>query len=440
MDPIFHRPESRFFKELRDDFEISSKKIPIIVEHFHNSMEQGLSEQKGVFKMLPSFLSRPEGTEKGRYLVLDLGGTNIRVLEVVLRGGGEVSLIAASRFVIPGRVMNGPGEELFDFIAECVDMFFMEHKRDKAQDYPLAFTFSFPVEQHSIASGILLKWTKGFTAYNVVGRDVVVMMNDALRRRSLERVRVAALLNDTVATLMAGAYADPSCDMGVIIGTGTNACYPERHNRIKKLKNLGATGEMIINMEWGNFDGFERNRFDLMLDQISLNPGEQQMEKMVSAMYLGEIARLVIIDMIDKGLLSRSIMKVLEHPFSLDAKQVVQIAEGLFSGVEGLLSVKDPERRALSSICEMVIKRSARIAAISVYSVLTWIDPPLQINHTIAVDGALFENNPFYRAEMERTFYELCGKKKGPIKMALFKDGSGIGSAVACAVSERGKK
>lgn len=47
---------------------------------------------------------------------------------------------------------------------------------------------------------------------------------------------VAALLNDTVGTLMACAFKENSCNIGVILGTGTNACYLEKLSNCPKLK------------------------------------------------------------------------------------------------------------------------------------------------------------------------------------------------------------
>ena len=41
--------------------------------------------------------------------------------------------------------------------------------------------------------------------------------------------------------------------MGVIFGTGTNACYIENIKGIPKLGRASDEGVMCINMEWGNF-------------------------------------------------------------------------------------------------------------------------------------------------------------------------------------------
>ncbi|KAK6317200.1 hypothetical protein J4Q44_G00126000 [Coregonus suidteri] len=44
------------------------------------------------------------------------------------------------------------------------------------------------------------------------------------------------MVNDTVGTMMSCGYRDQSCEIGMIIGTGTNACYMDE---IKNVKRVG---------------------------------------------------------------------------------------------------------------------------------------------------------------------------------------------------------
>lgn len=62
-------------------------------------------------------------------------------------------------------------------------------------------------------------------------------MREALARRGDIDVDVVAVLNDTVGTMMACAFHENTCNMGVIIGTGTNACYMEKLENIKKYES-----------------------------------------------------------------------------------------------------------------------------------------------------------------------------------------------------------
>ena len=60
---------------------------------------------------------------------------------------------------------------------------------------PLGLTFSFPVEQTALDSGKLLTWTKGFSAKNAIGKDIVRLLQDAFDRKNMH-VRCVALVND----------------------------------------------------------------------------------------------------------------------------------------------------------------------------------------------------------------------------------------------------
>ena len=64
-----------------------------------------------------------------------------------------------------------PLQELFDFIATALAKFVAGEGRNKLLDgkqRELGFTFSFPVRQTSIASGLLIKWTKAFAVDDAV--------------------------------------------------------------------------------------------------------------------------------------------------------------------------------------------------------------------------------------------------------------------------------
>lgn len=63
-------------------------------------------------------------------------------------------------------------QDLFDFIASALQQF-VEKEGNGSEPSPirrreLGFTFSFPVKQTSVSSGILIKWTKGFAIESMV--------------------------------------------------------------------------------------------------------------------------------------------------------------------------------------------------------------------------------------------------------------------------------
>jgi len=58
--------------------------------------------------------------------------------------------------------MLGPGEKLFDFIADKLHEFMVEHGLMDPEKPPLSlgFTFSFPTRQRGLARAELVNWTK----------------------------------------------------------------------------------------------------------------------------------------------------------------------------------------------------------------------------------------------------------------------------------------
>lgn len=69
-----------------------------------------------IFFLIISFVP-----ERGKFLALDLGGTNFRVLIINL---GENHFDMQSKiYAIPQHIMTGTGLALFDHIAECLANF-----------------------------------------------------------------------------------------------------------------------------------------------------------------------------------------------------------------------------------------------------------------------------------------------------------------------------
>ncbi|KAH1066436.1 hypothetical protein J1N35_031423 [Gossypium stocksii] len=122
--------------------------------------------------------------------------------------------------------MTGSSDALFDYIAAELAKFVAQEgsdfKQSPGRQRELGFTFSFPVMKSSIASGTLLRWTKGFSIDDMVGQDVVAELAKAMERQGLD-MRIVALVNDTVGTLAGGRYNNNDVDASVILGTGSNA-------------------------------------------------------------------------------------------------------------------------------------------------------------------------------------------------------------------------
>ncbi|EOA91077.1 uncharacterized protein SETTUDRAFT_166909 [Exserohilum turcica Et28A] len=316
-------------KQVAAEFDFSDDALNKAVSEFIREMDEGLEKKGTEMSQIPSYVTAvPNGTEKGLYMAVDLGGTNFRVCSIKLHGNTTFS-ITQSKVAIPRELMVAKtSKELFSFLAKQIEAFLKAHHEEhyagtlrrrqgqagEPEDeeiFNLGFTFSFPVQQIGINKGLLMRWTKGFDIEDAVGKDVCALLQAEIDELHLP-VKVAALVNDTVGTLMARSYTSPGKTgtlLGAIFGTGTNGAYVEKLDKVTKLTNDQdvsgydkSTGEMIVNTEWGSFDNSLRtlpnNPYDIELDKNSVNPGIQMFEKRVSGMFLGELLRLALLKLI----------------------------------------------------------------------------------------------------------------------------------------------
>ena len=145
----------------------------IVVFIIFTNLVQGLSKegnQKASVKCFPTYVRYlPKGEEVGKFLALDLGGTNFRVLVIDIEPDKKFTM-DSEVYAISQEIMEGPGHQLFDHIAKCLADFVTDRNiRNESQSLPLGFTFSFPCKQEGLAVGKLTNWTKGFKCSGVEG-------------------------------------------------------------------------------------------------------------------------------------------------------------------------------------------------------------------------------------------------------------------------------
>ncbi|MQL76421.1 hypothetical protein Taro_008806 [Colocasia esculenta] len=415
---------------------------------------------------LPMILSYvdtlPTGGEKGLFYALDLGGTNFRVLRVQLGGkDGRVIDTEFQQVSIPQELMFGTTEELFDFIASELARF-VEKEGDRFQlrqemKREIGFTFSFPVKQTSVDSGILIKWTKGFAVSGTAGRDVVACLNEAMERQGLN-MHVTALVNDTVATLAGARYWDDDVMVAVILGTGTNACYIEHTDVIPKLQGpKPSSGRMvlqIINTEWGAFsNSLPLTEFDRDMDSASINPGEQIFEKTISGMYLGEIVRRILLKMANTtALFGVSAPEKLCTPFTLSTPNICAMQQDesddlltvgtILNDVVGAQSSLSA-RKTVVEVCDTIVERAGRLAGAGVVGILQKMEQDSKSlifgkRTVVAMDGGLYGHYPQYRKYLQDAVTELLGPETSKnVVIDHTKDGSGIGAALLAAANSK---
>jgi hexokinase len=266
-------------------------------------------------------------------------------------------------------------------------------------------------------------------------------------------ITLAALINDTTGTLIASAYTDQSMKIGCIFGTGCNAAYMENCGSIPKLSHLNLPPDlpMAINCEYGAFDNEHAvlpvTPYDVKIDEDSPRPGQQAFEKMIAGLYLGEIFRLVLVDLHEnKNLLFQGQdIKALKKPYSLDASFLSFIEEDPFENLhdtKGMfqeklhITAEKPELELCRRLAELIGTRAARLAACGVAAICK--KKNIDACH-VGADGSVFNKYPHFKARGAQALREILdwGKdqRKDPIVLSSAEDGSGVGAALIAALT-----
>lgn len=284
----------------------------------------------------------------------------------------------------------------------------------------------------------------------------MLLLQDALLRKHVP-VKITALVNDTVGTLLSNAYQKPDTIAGLILGTGSNGAYVEKIARIGKWKLQDTTSdEMVINMEFGAFDNekviLPITRFDNKLDRKSINPHYQTFEKLISGMYLGEVVRNVITDMMDRNLLfghQKSTERISSHyrfetsymsSIEEDASSDLAVVRDILDTDLNLVNVDLVELKMVKRICQLVGTRAARLAAVAIVGILTHADH-LRSAVDVGIDGSLFEFYPSFGARIYEAMAELlpdyADSIRDTVRLGLARDGSGVGAALTACVADK---
>ena len=395
----------------------------------------------------------PDGNETGTFLALDMGGTNLRVCEIILpEEKGEFDIIQ-SKYRMPEDLKSGTSEELWEYIADCIQQFIEAHHEAESLDtIPLGFTFSFPATQDYIDHGVLQRWTKGFDIDGVEGKDVVPLFEAALTKRGLP-IKLTALINDTTGTLIASAYTDNAMKIGCIFGTGCNAAYMENCGSIPKIAHMNLPPDMpiAINCEYGAFDSehvvLPRTSYDIVIDRDSPRPNQQAFEKMIAGLYLGELFRLVLLDIHEKGeikIFEGQDVSKLQKPYTLDSSFLSLIEEDPFENLSEThdlilnrlgLKTNKPELELCRRLAELIGTRAARLSACGVAAICK--KKNIESCH-VGADGSVFNKYPHFKARGAQALREILDWKKGQkdlVDIRAAEDGSGVGAALIAALT-----
>lgn len=264
--------------------------------------------------MLPHHSVQPSGNERGDYVVVDLGGSTLRIAVISVRPGtpnapaesteflgsldGYSSTLCLHQDDLQHRYnVNGKDQNLSDELDDCyqkichssrqdgiflvvakkwvisnakkvVDENFFSLVASKLREtledqnvillsdrIPVGVTWSFPLETASNNSARILLMGKGYELSNALrGADLKTVLEQAVFQNQNIRIQIEAIVNDSFAVYAAGRFFDRTTELALVLGTGFNMCYELRTSSdVHMLKILAHELQMLFNTEMSFF-------------------------------------------------------------------------------------------------------------------------------------------------------------------------------------------
>ncbi|MDT4762285.1 hexokinase [Sphaerochaeta sp. PS] len=406
-----------------------------LLETFKVEMERGLEGKKSSsLQMIPTYTKVVDEVRKGEsVIVLDAGGTNFRTCLVTFDDEGKAQIEDFRKTAMPGVKQEVSAKEFFNCFADEVER--LIDKSDR-----IGFCFSYAATITEDHDGIPLVFSKEIKAPEVIGKPVGANLLAELGRRGYDVSRKkVAVLNDTVATLLAGKAAPSTIPysgyIGFILGTGTNTAYVEDNANIGKIP-LKDGERQIINIESGNFDccpgPLDRSFFD-----STKQPEQYHLEKMISGAYLGPLSTLVIGKAIEEGLLSQQFARRFKEVAPINTTVMSNYLEMPFNREYALVSCcegSDDDAIALWTILDAIIAKAGKLTAANLAATVlksgAGTDPrkPVCIN----ADGTTFYKTEYLKKYTEYYLHKyLQLENKRYYSFVRIDDSPTIGAAIA---------
>lgn len=428
--------------------------------------------------MLPNYIISPNGEECGQYLVIDLGGSTLRVAVVdideptgIKSREERVSVVMEKKWIIANdfkKIDYG----FFKFIGSKISEVLLSQKvLDTKAVINTGITWSFPLETTSYNSGKIRHVSKGYTiGEDIYDQDLKMVLEKVMKEEHGMIMDVRSILNDSLAVYSAGCFIDDHMKLAMVLGTGLNLCcslnssddlHPDKFLGNSTLFNCEASlfGQNLCATFATKYDGIVDARFKqdnlhfktfMEADPITKTLFQPH-ELMTSGRYLPELTRLVLVDLIEAGEIFQNVSgleKILTEDYDGFSGEVMcfihetddydKINEKLCD-TYSWTSVSINDIITLKQVIDCIIKRAAFIVAntiIAFFKLLAqYSDDELQGDVTIGYVGSVLNYFNDYRSLIINYVNNNDVSKKLGVKidLKLIDNSSIIGAAIGAA-------
>jgi hexokinase len=403
-----------------------------LLAHFITEMEQGLAGEKSSLAMIPAYVSTDSVVPaQTSVAVIDAGGTNLRVCLAQFDDAGKIELSGFSKQPMPGRDHELSAADFYAILADALEPL-------KDQFTHIGFCFSYPATILPNYDGRLLHWTKEIKIPELVGQPIAAGLLTTLEARGISG-KTVVILNDTVATLLAGMAQGQqfgaSSYIGFILGTGTNTAYVERNEKIGKLAGSLRAGTQVINVESGGFAVVERGPFDQQLDACSENPNVHIFEKLIAGVYLGPLTLELLQAPVPQTLFSDRGAEAIAKTKTLSTIHIDNLAanNGRDTGVLNTDLFTDADRELMKTVFNRVVDRAALLTAVNIAAAVVKSGEGKSPDHPVCIniDGSTYYKTHQLASKVQAQLRALLTPRDLHIHCVQVDDAPVVGAAIA---------
>ena len=405
-----------------------------LVDVFTSDMVKGLEGGDSTLRMIPTYIEADnEFLKEMPVVAIDAGGTNFRAARIMFDKENKLEITKVVNGKMPGLEGEISKEEFFKTIAGYIKPLAADTDR-------IGFCFSYPTEILPNKDGILLQFCKEVQAPGVIGQ---LIGKNLLETMDMPEKQIV-LLNDTVATLLAGKSASVNrvydSFIGYILGTGSNGCYIESNRNIIKKPDLDPLKTQIINIESGNFRKIAQTDIDIAFDKTTINPGDYTLEKMIAGGYLGGLCLTALKTAAGKCVFSDTTNACLLSINSLTSEEANNYMNDPSSGSTPLHKCisNNVDRENCVVILEGIIDRAAKLVAANMAAIILKTNKGKSSERPIliTVEGTTFYKMHNLKANFEKYLGEyLSGERQRYYEIAEVKQSSLVGAALAALIN-----
>lgn len=379
-----HGSLSKALHSIADNFD--EKSVPLFASKIYTELLRAFTE-KSDRTLIATKAYLPTTKEKGRFLVIDLGGSTFKVSIVDLLGNSQTTIVTGKVWNIDNDkkiIDSGFFKLMCDHIKEVLNSgtYF-----DTKFKIPTAISWSFPVVQTRPNNGCISDVTKGYTlAEDIQGKDLGAIFSKTMMMNNGIQLEIDSIVNDAVSVYLAGLYVH-KCHLGLVLGTGLNASFPIKSHLYNS--ELSFFGSSFL-------PSLVRNLIDeTMCPSLAFTapdnylcskyPVYQPLEYMCSGRYIGEMFRLGLFIGISNGEIFQGQIAQLNRnerlvkPYGLGSELISELSEADYSTANFIfeskfgLDLSSDDYTIVNSLIDVLTDRAAIILSASIFACMKLI-------------------------------------------------------------------